>query len=159
MSSDSAAAISSEIIIDAETGGLSIGVARVLSPHAVVPRAILPNQLTLRAIRDMRTGYVWHDFEGATFGGRPCILKLCALEESLEEIDIDFLRSVPAEPPWANPAEVSRHIALGRFILSGLLQRSFATGLERFPWGIAYSVYDDKSGGIPRIGLAYREPE
>lgn len=149
---DGPAPNTTEIAIDAETGALRVGDMVAIHPHRPLPR--MPKALRLRTIRDMRTGYVWHDYEGPNLGGQPCILRVCVHGTTgVERIDLDFIRVESGRPIWADPQEVLREIARGRFVLSGLLNRSFETGLEQFSWGKAYSVYDDRSGGVPHIGV------
>jgi hypothetical protein len=155
MSAELAAFPSNEISIDPGTGALSVGSAMTLAPHGSLPPFETPLAITRRPPRDMRTGYFWHDFEGASFAGRPCIIRACVLQDRVVHICLDFLRTEASGPLWHDQAEVTRQIAMARFAFCGMLERSFATGSERFPWGIAYAVYDDKSGGVPGIGLRY----
>jgi hypothetical protein len=155
MSSEPATTRLSEISIEPKTGAVSIGSALVLTPRGSIPPAIPSKVLKLRAIRDMHTGYVWHDFEGASFAGKPCILRVCILGNCITRVSLDFLQAEHSGPLWADRAEVMRQIAIARFALSGMLGRSFVNGAERFPWGSAHAGYDDKSGGVPSIGFRY----
>jgi hypothetical protein len=141
---------SPEVAIDPHTGILAVGSVAIFCPRRPLPNRT--EALHLLAPRDMRTGYVWHDYEGATFGGRPCVLRVCVFQgDGVQRIKIDPFLGVPH---WVNEMDTSRRVAIGRFILSNLLERPFETGTEHFPWGVAYSAYDDKSGAAS-IGLRY----
>ena len=146
-----------EVRIDAETGSVTLPSDLELHPHGMVP-TYWPSPLQLRATRDMSNGYMWHDVEGANFAGEPCIVQVCSFLNSIERINFDFAWDWKVKELWRDQAEVQRQIELARVQLRAALKRPFARGTERFRWGDAYSVYDDRSGGIPHIGLWFDPP-
>jgi hypothetical protein len=145
----------SDLVVDASTGAILVGSSVRFVPHGALPSNIATDVLALGAVRDMRTGYFWHDFTGALFANRPCLLSVCTFGPEVVHIQIKFMRENESAPVWADHSAVLREIALGRATLAAQLGKSFATGTEWFPWGVAWSQYDDKSGGIPSIGVRY----
>ena len=143
----------SEVIIDPETGVVSLASGLELQPFGGVPTS-WPAPLTLRDVWDVENGYFWHYVEGAQFASEACEVQVCSFKNSIEQVLFKFVWE-SQKPLYDNQIEVERQIRQGRKGLSALLDRSFVTGREDFSWGSALSVYDDRSGGIPRIGVFY----
>ena len=146
-----------KVAIDPETGVVAVGEAVQLRPHGKVPIS-WPSRLHLLKTRGMRNGYVWHDVGGVSLAGEPCIVQICAFLGSIERINFALIGKRSARLPGADQAEAHRQIDVARAGLRTLLKRPFETGTETFPWGVAYAVYDDRSGGVPQVGVWFDPP-
>ena len=124
-----------DLVVEASTGVVCVGSEVRFIPHGVLPPDIPTEVLTLREVRDMRTGYFWHDFAGAVFADRRCWLSVCTLGVTIVHIQIKFRREGQKGPGWTDHSAVLGDIALGRAAFAAMLGKSFATGEERFPWG------------------------
>lgn len=104
---------------------------------------------------DHGNGYQWLTFAGVEFGGHPCGFSLCFHLGRLTRVHWGVaLPDEKVEGGWPTREAIDEEISFVRGILAQAFGRSFATGLERFPWGTAWSVFDAK-GFQASAGLCY----
>ncbi|GAA0495909.1 hypothetical protein GCM10009097_09900 [Pigmentiphaga daeguensis] len=103
----------------------------------------------------MGTGYEWHHYHGASFGGLPCSFALCYHLGSLQQLNFGVsITDAEIVGGWPTRASSEREIAFVRMELAQQLGRSFSLGGEHFPWGEVWSSFDAK-GACASSGLRY----
>jgi hypothetical protein len=104
---------------------------------------------------DHRNGYEWLNFQGLTFGGRPCFLSLCFFQGRLREASWSAgLPEAETEGGWPSRAEIDEEVSFVRGELARQLGRAIPANGARFRWGEVWSLFDLK-GSQAANGLRY----
>ncbi|HYD12360.1 MAG TPA: hypothetical protein VEC11_05905 [Allosphingosinicella sp.] len=142
------------LTIDPATGALDLAGLTRLVPGSGRAEAEAALAAFASGGRDFGNGYAWLYFDGFEFGGESCSLGLCYFEGRLTMAMWGVLLPGASTGDWPSPEECEAEVAFVRAELRRQLDRSFAGGEERFPWGAAYSLYDPK-GGSASSGVRY----
>ena len=99
-------------------------------------------------------GYEWLSFGGLSFAGRSCGISVCFMQGALSEVHWGVSAPDAKEKSWPSREDIDEELAFVRSVLSKLLSRSFASGSERFSWGLVWSTFDPK-GFMASSGVRY----
>lgn len=108
-----------------------------------------------RSAVDHQNGYRWLTFGAVSFGGHPCGFSLCFHQDRLTEVHWGAaLPGETTEDGWPTRAAIDTEVQFIREILQKTFNRPFASGQERFPWGLVWSSFDTK-GFCASAGVRY----
>ena len=98
-----------------------------------------------RADTDHRNGYEWLSFQRVSFASHACGFSLCFHDGRLEQVHLGIASpGTGLQESWPSRDASEREVALIRSELRRQLHRDFTSGHERFAWGTAWSVFDEK---------------
>lgn len=104
---------------------------------------------------DHKNGYEWLNLRGISFGGYPAGLSLCFFDGRLQELRFGAGLSDESRGKWPTRDAIDRQVSFVLAELRKQLARPFVSSSEHFPWGIAWSAFDEK-GYVASSGLRYK---
>lgn len=108
-----------------------------------------------KSVVDHGNGYSWSSFNGLTFGSMPCGISLCFHHGALTEVHLGVvLPNRKFEHEWPTREASDQEIAFVRKVFHDQLKRRFRNKVEHFPWGVAWSMFDEK-GFCASSGIRY----
>ena len=108
-----------------------------------------------KSATDMGNGYKWLMCHEAEFGGEACGFALCFLSDKLVEVHLGVsLPSIELIDGWPTKQAIDQEVNFTRREMQRQLGRTFASGHEKFKWGVVWSQFDPK-GFQASAGVRY----
>lgn len=108
-----------------------------------------------KSVVEYSNGYSWSSFDGLSFGSVPCEISLCFHHGALMEVHLGVvLPDRKFEHGWPTRETSAQEIAFVRKVFHDQLKRRFRNKAEHFPWGVAWSMFDER-GFCASSGIRY----
>ena len=148
--------MTNSVKIDPKSGNVKIGERFLLqSSHSLKDtRKLLADLITNE--RDIKNGYLWLNIqENLIFGDLPCALRICFYQSQLKEFSWGVhLPDMELERGWPTRKAIDEEIHFVRNELTIQLRQKVTKDGVEFPWGVIWSIFDQKSF-IASHGLRY----
>jgi hypothetical protein len=148
------------LIIDPADGSVRIdGCTLVIGAGLARAAAAAGLSKFYHSVTDRNNGYERLSFRGVEFGGRPATFSLTFYLDRLTEIRLGArLPTATLERGWPSKEIIDEEVAFMRQELRHPVGRAYTSGLERFPWDVAWAGFDGK-GFTASSGLRYKPQE
>ena|SRR5271154_3657329 len=145
-----------ELSISGINGSIQIAGCAIFLAKGISKDAVLVGMSAFcRSLSGIKSDDEWLKYSGVNFGGLPCEIFLQFGKQSLIEVSLSVtMPGATLEGGWPTREDIDQEISFMRGMLSNQLGRSFEVGIQEFPWGVAYSVFEER-GFCVNSGLRY----